>query len=162
VFVAHTLPFLVILFAIFYILLHHEVISLQQGLTEFRRSVLVLKQKWKEIVLVFFSGSIAWVIATVLKYIFHTSRPNVLLSDVYPLISKTDFSFPSGHATSFMALGVAIFLTHKKAGYVFMLLALLIGLARIVAGVHFPVDILGGFVLGVLVAFAVKFFYSKS
>ena len=30
-----------------------------------------------------------------------------------------DFSFPSGHATFFMALGVAIFLSHKKMGYLF-------------------------------------------
>jgi len=37
-----------------------------------------------------------------------------------------------------------------------MFFALLIGLARIVAGVHFPLDILGGFALGIAVAFLVK------
>ena len=38
-----------------------------------------------------------------------------------------------------------------------MFFALLIGLARIIAGVHFPIDILGGFVLGGIVSFLVAF-----
>ena len=39
-----------------------------------------------------------------------------------------------------------------------MLFALVIGVARIMLGVHFPGDILGGFVLGALVAYAVAYF----
>ena len=42
-----------------------------------------------------------------------------------------------------------------------MFFALLIGLARIMAGVHFPIDILGGFIIGSLIAFLVKYLYSK-
>jgi undecaprenyl-diphosphatase len=75
---------------------------------------------------------------------------------VHSLFAESWYSFPSGHATFFMALAVSIFLSHKKAGYLFMFFALLIGIARIIAGVHFPVDILGGFVIGALVAFFVK------
>jgi len=42
-----------------------------------------------------------------------------------------------------------------------MFFALLIGIARIIAGVHFPVDILGGFILGILTAYLVKYFHQK-
>jgi membrane-associated phospholipid phosphatase len=55
-----------------------------------------------------------------------------------------------------MALAVSIFFSHKKMGYVFIALAFVIGFARIAGGVHFPVDILGGFILGALVAYLVK------
>ena len=115
-----------------------------------------LKQKWIEIVLVFFSGIVAWFLAYILKNVFMTSRPFLALPDVTPLWVESGFAFPSGHATFFMALGFAIYLTHKKIGYIFISFAILIGLARIIAGVHFPVDILGGFILGIIVAYLVK------
>jgi membrane-associated phospholipid phosphatase len=38
---------------------------------------------------------------------------------------------------------------------------LLIGVARIIAGVHFPIDILGGFCLGFLVAYLFNKFEYK-
>jgi membrane-associated phospholipid phosphatase len=60
-----------------------------------------------------------------------------------------------------MALAFAVFFSHKKAGYIFICFAFLIGLARITAGVHFPVDIFGGFVLGAMIACSVKFLYDK-
>ena len=79
-----------------------------------------------------------------------------MFSNIVPLFSESGYAFPSGHATFFMALAFALFFNHKKAGYVFILFALLIGIARIIAGVHFPVDILGGFILGFFIAFFVK------
>ena len=39
-----------------------------------------------------------------------------------------------------------------------MFFALLIGVARIIAGVHFPIDILGGFIIGFIVAYFIKKF----
>jgi undecaprenyl-diphosphatase len=60
-----------------------------------------------------------------------------------------------------MALAFAIYLSHKKAGYIFMHIALLIGIARVAAGVHFPIDILGGFILGIFIAYIVRFLYDK-
>jgi undecaprenyl-diphosphatase len=112
-------------------------------------------KKLKEFFLVFFSGVLAYIFSYILKYLFHTLRPFDVFPQVYSLIPENGFAFPSSHATFFMALAVAIFFYHKKAGYVFMLFALLIGIARITAGVHFPIDILGGFVLGGLIAYLV-------
>ncbi len=61
-------------------------------------------------------------------------------------------SFPSGHATLFMALGVMMSLQHKRAGYFFIFLAILIGVARVISGVHFPIDILTGWLIGGIVS----------
>ena len=77
------------------------------------------------------------------------------------IFAETGYAFPSGHATFFAALAMYIFFLNKKAGYVFMISALLVGLARIAAGVHFPVDILGGFVLGSTIALFVNYFVKK-
>jgi membrane-associated phospholipid phosphatase len=122
-------------------------------------SPICIMKKKKEILFVFFTGALAWVLANALKIFIHTDRPFIALSNVQALFSKTGFSFPSGHATFFMALAVSIFFLHKKAGYIFMFFALLIGIARIIAGIHFPVDILGGFVLGIGVAYLLKNVY---
>lgn len=142
------------MFAIFFLLFHHEVFKAESPTQ-------VLIQKYKEMLLVFFSGILAYFISYLLKFLFHTPRPFELLSGVNSLFLKTDYAFPSGHSTFFMALAFAIFFSHKKAGYLFMFFALLIGLARIMAGVHFPIDILGGFIFGALIAFLVQYLYPK-
>ncbi|MEK7219094.1 MAG: phosphatase PAP2 family protein [Patescibacteria group bacterium] len=148
IFLAVYLPYLVILGAIVFLLFHHEVLKSQNPLV-------VLKQKWKEITLVFFVSIGARAVTELLKYLIHADRPFIKLQNVSSLFPETGYSFPSGHATFFMALAFAIYFFHKKAGYVFMFFALLIGLVRIVGGVHFPIDILGGFIVGFLTSYIV-------
>ena len=159
VFFAQTFPYIVILLAIVFLLFHHEILSFNKK--SFEQKILALETKWREIVLVFFSGVFAWCVAYALKKIIQSPRPFNFLPKVIALLSEKDFSFPSGHATFYMALAVAIFLNHKKAGYIFIFCALLIGIARIAAGVHFPIDILGGYILGAGIAYLVKFLYVK-
>ncbi len=163
VFFAQTFPYIVILLSIVFLLFHHEVLSYKRRFNNeaIWDSFRILKQKWKEIVLVFFSGIFAWVLAHYLKILIESPRPFVVFPYIHSLISETDFSFPSGHATFYMGLAFGIFLSHKKAGYWFIFFAFLIGIARIMAGIHFPVDILGGFILGALIAYLVRFVYDR-
>jgi undecaprenyl-diphosphatase len=154
IFLAEILPYLFILAVGLYLIFHKEKIILKNIFK-------MLKQEWQETVLVFFSGILAWFFTFLIKNLLSFPRPFVLFDNIIPLFPKNGFSFPSGHATFFMALAFAIFLIHKKHGFYFILIAFLIGLARIVAGVHFPIDILAGFVLGILIAFFVRFLYKK-
>ena len=149
VFLAVWFPYLVILLAGVFLLMHHEVFKAESPWQ-------VFVQKKKEILKAFFSGALAWVFAYILKFFLHYQRPFDVYSQVRSLIPENGYAFPSGHATFFMALAFSIFFFHKKAGYVFMFFALVIGVSRIIVGVHFPVDILGGLILGVLVAYLVK------
>jgi len=153
IFFAVYFPYVVIILAGLFLLFHHEVFQAENPFQ-------VFLQKKKEILLVFFSGCLAYALSYVLKFLFSIPRPFDVFSQVHSLISETGYSFPSGHATFFMALAVSIFFYHKKAGYIFMFFALIIGIARIVAGVHFPTDILGGFVVGALVALFISRFLS--
>ena len=114
------------------------------------------RKSFHELFWIFFTGALAWVFSKLLKIIIHTPRPFDALQDIHSLFPETGYGFPSGHATMFSAIAIAVFLFDRKAGYIFIFLALCIGLARIVAGVHFPADILGGFIFGALVAYLIK------
>ena len=151
VFFAVYFPYIVVILAGLFLLFHHEVLKAEEP---FR----VFLEKKREILMVFFSGCLAWVLAYVLKFLFHTLRPFDAITQVRSLVPESGYAFPSGHATFFMALAFSLFFLHKKAGYWFMFFALLIGIARITAGVHFPIDILGGFILGSGISYLVAFF----
>jgi undecaprenyl-diphosphatase len=64
---------------------------------------------------------------------------------------KTDYSFVSDHATLTMAMGVGLFVAHRKFGLVGIGLGLLEGFCRVYMGVHYPTDVIGGFALGTAV-----------
>ncbi len=114
------------------------------------------RKSWRDLFLVCFSGGIVWILAKILKILIHTPRPFDAFSGVQPIFIETGYAFPSGHTAVAAAIAFALFFINKKVGYLFMFFALVIGLARIIAGVHFPIDILGGFALGALVAYCVK------
>jgi undecaprenyl-diphosphatase len=66
------------------------------------------------------------------------------------------FSYPSGHASRATALafiaGFAIYNKSRKAGYLIWAFPVIIGITRLYVMQHYPTDIIGGFILGVLVS----------
>lgn len=117
-------------------------------------------QKWMawvwESFIIFVSVIGAYATSYVLKIAFHAPRPFVTHLDVHPLVSETPFSsFPSGHATLFFALATAIYLYDKRVGYVFFIMAALIAISRMVVGVHYPIDIIAGAVIGIGVGYII-------
>lgn len=102
-----------------------------------------------------------------LKNVFQRMRP-----EFNPLVHADGFSYPSGHSMSAFALyGVLGFMVWLKVENIFwrsaMLLVcismvLLIGTSRIYLGVHYPSDVIGGFLGGAsLLAFAVWYYQQK-
>lgn len=134
VFLGNGLPWILIIFTIFYFLL-------------FRKNI----NKFAAIV---FMTVIPLLVTLFLKWqIFLHPRPFVVLPDVVKLINITSFdSFPSGHATIFAALSIAMFIYNRRLGVIFMIATILIGLARIAAGIHYPLDILTGYIIGFVMA----------
>lgn len=97
----------------------------------------------------------------ILKNIVARPRPYRMLENLTILIPEPgEFSFPSGHTSSSFAAGVVLYLMlPKKYGIPAMILAFLIGISRLYVGVHYPTDVLGGMVMGALLAVAtVKIF----
>ena len=145
IFIAGPFGYIILFLAALFLLFHHDNANSNFPISEFIRRL-------KEVALVFFSVFLAWSGAAVLKLLIHAPRPFIVFPNIHPLFTDSTFAFPSSHAAIFSALAVALFLSHKKIGYEYMFFALLIGLARIIAGVHFPIDILGGYILGTLIA----------
>ena len=142
VFFALYFPFAVVFLVGLFLLFYHKVLPSQNPIKDFIN-------KWKSFISVIVSSGLAWALAIFLKSLFKIPRPVLSLSDIHPLIEKTTFSFPSEHAMFFSALAFAIFFINQKAGYLLMFLAFLIGVARIIVGVHYPIDVLVGWLIGI-------------
>lgn len=65
----------------------------------------------------------------------------------------SDYSFPSGHATTSFALASLFSFFDKKRKYIYYLVAGLIGLSRIYLGVHYFFDVTFGAILGYAISF---------
>ncbi len=115
------------------------------------------KIKKEQVVHALFSCATAWTIAFIIKQTFPTLRPFVTDgSNVLTLTVPQDGAFPSMHAAVAFAISVTIFLHDRKFGWFFLVGALLVGAGRVLANVHYPVDILGGAFIGTLVAVIVE------
>ncbi len=89
------------------------------------------------------------VVDGVLKTLMWRPRPFDVLADAYLIAAKpTNSSFPSGHAASAVAGAIAASRVVPEARVVWVLLALLIAYSRIYVGVHFPLDVLAGALVG--------------
>jgi membrane-associated phospholipid phosphatase len=90
--------------------------------------------------------------AAALKWAIPRHRPRV-----HALVSMPhDHSFPSGHAATSFACATVLAAAWPKRRAVFYALAVLIAFSRLYNGVHFPLDVLGGAVLGVAIAAGVR------
>lgn len=99
---------------------------------------------------------------TFLKNVIARERPCWIDSSVPLLIhNPRDYSFPSGHTLASFEGAVSIWLYNRKWGTAALILAALIGISRMYLFVHFPTDVLGGLILGVLIAFLVHSIVEK-
>jgi len=89
-----------------------------------------------------------------LKMLFHTARPYWLTSQIRGWVTETSFGFPSNHAQSAACIWgfMAASLRRRWIWGIGLILIVLIGLSRIYLGVHFLSDVLGGWIIGALLA----------
>ena len=105
----------------------------------------------------FFSGVIAWILTEMVKSLFDVARPfHINGYDTLTLTVPTGYSFPSSHAAVAFAIGVTLWLHNKKYGTLFLLFSVLVGVGRVLANVHYPIDIIGGAAIGVVTAFVLE------
>jgi len=99
------------------------------------------------------------IIVEIIRWLYFRPRPFVAEQVNQLLEHSANSSFPSGHAAFFFALSMVFYLSIKKvypaskfwrgAGLVFFAASFLIGLARVFVGIHYPLDILAGAIIGI-------------
>src|SRR5438132_8032781 len=100
----------------------------------------------------------AWGFTEILKLIVRRPRPFDALANAPGLLPAPEtvighpssFSFPSGDAALAMGAAVAFAYVTPKYRVPILLLGISAALARVVVGVHYPFDVLGGMTVGVL------------
>ncbi|WP_240417721.1 phosphatase PAP2 family protein [Paenibacillus periandrae] len=118
--------------------------------------------------LYFFIGVIigSTLLNEVLKIIFHRARPTI-----HRIIDAAGYSFPSGHSmAAFTLYGVIAFLLWRHVSGAFnrsililfsILMIVMIGISRIYLGVHYPSDVLGGYMASGTWLTAASWFFHK-
>jgi undecaprenyl-diphosphatase len=119
---------------------------------------LVLAAAWRTwglVVLTAAAVALADLAAAALKGLIDVERPSTRFAAPKPLVpAPHDHSFPSGHAATSFAAATVLAAAAPRAAPAWYLLAAAIAFSRVYVGVHYPLDILGGAVLGVGIAIA--------
>lgn len=88
----------------------------------------------------------------VIRQVLPKPRP-FIENQIYLLIDHAVTpAFPSAHAAFYFAIATIVYLHNKKMGFLFFGGAFLISIARVFSGVHWPLDILAGSLIGVFSA----------
>jgi membrane-associated phospholipid phosphatase len=87
-------------------------------------------------------------VAELIRLYYHRPRPFLALHLPH-LLTDTSYSFPSGHTIFLFGLATGVFFVNRKFAYFLYASGIIVGLARVAGGVHYPSDILGGAVLGI-------------
>jgi undecaprenyl-diphosphatase len=92
-----------------------------------------------------------FIFGEILKRVINRPRPFEVHRVIQLISEDKGQSFPSGHMSFFFAFSTAVYLYNKKAGLICFAVSFMMGLARIYTGVHYPLDILGGMALGIII-----------
>jgi len=127
-----------------------------------------LKRRWARFLLyICISGAIAIVIGDGLKYLLGRYRPIMLFEqNLYGLhFFSTEWalnSTPSGHTLRAFSFLTALSMLYRRFTVVFISIAILIGVSRVVVTAHYPSDVVFGAFIGVFTALWVyKYFFGK-
>ena len=124
--------------------------------------LMLIRRKFVWTLQIGISFLISGLLVQLLKILAHNPRPSTYFRScsIHCIlgITRTGFSsFPSGHtATVFMLTSLlAIYLPGRKSTFLFICMAVLTGFSRVYLSQHFPIDVLAGSLLGVLVSLMV-------
>lgn len=110
------------------------------------------QQQWEFVVWAVLGGAVALALVKLGGALYFDPRPFVT-QHIAPLFPHgVDNGFPSDHTVASMFLAVCVLFYSRRWGVVLVAISLLLGVARIAAQVHRPIDILGAIAMAVTAA----------
>ncbi|PIR70633.1 MAG: hypothetical protein COU46_00455 [Candidatus Niyogibacteria bacterium CG10_big_fil_rev_8_21_14_0_10_42_19] len=98
-----------------------------------------------------------FVVAQFIRFLYDRPRPFEVLESARQIVEHSmGHAFPSGHASFTFGLAIAVYFYRPKIGVIFIAAAFLVSISRVVAGIHWPLDIISGALVGVLTAFILR------
>jgi undecaprenyl-diphosphatase len=111
-------------------------------------------RKIQFILMAIVAGAIAYILSRIASRLYFDPRPFVT-EHVKPLIAHVaDNGFPSDHALLTMTLTAITYFFNKKVALGMLTLSIIIGIARVLAKIHSPLDIGVGWLIGIIGAIA--------
>ncbi len=105
---------------------------------------------------------LAYTIAKLLKIGIESPRPFEFYQNLQTLYTwGGGDSWPSGHATLYFAFVGALWAEYRAFALAYLVGGLVVGSARIMLGLHWPIDILSGFLLGGCIGWATYALYRR-
>lgn len=103
----------------------------------------------KLLVFSFIAFPLSYIIAKILSHFIYDPRPFVV-EHIKPLIAHAaDNGFPSDHMLLTTTIALVVFVYNRKLGIVLILIAISIGVARVLAKIHHVEDIVGSAVIAI-------------
>ena len=100
------------------------------------------------------SVGVANALVAVSNVLYYRERPFTELPVNLLFYRPPDSSFPSNATALGFAIATGLWLRERRLAWPFFLLAALFGLVRVFAGIHYPTDILGGALVGIVAGLA--------
>jgi undecaprenyl-diphosphatase len=94
------------------------------------------------------SALVALGLGQIVGHVFPRERPYLAHKVTLLITHSPDTSFPSDHTTMAFAVAIAVWYFNRRAGITLALFGVLVAIARVFVGAHYPGDVVGGAVLG--------------
>ena len=109
-----------------------------------------LWRRWAELIGAALALGVTRLVVTVLKSVIDRERPPV----VDQLVHATGQAMPSGHSANAACVAVFAMMVVPRLRWPALVFAALVGLTRILLGVHWATDVIAGWAVGALISWA--------
>ena len=136
-------------------------------------ALIVVRGRWRPAIIeltmlsayIFIGVGLPGLLSNLIKRLIGRGRPTEFDSvgafSLQNVINDWNFqSFPSGHTTTAIALAFTIGFLWPRLFPVLMVLGIVVGFSRVPVGMHYPTDVFGGLIVGMLGAYLVRNFWA--